>query len=97
MNISKIHLHVEQFLLETGRRTLVQRRLYERYMCNQVGSKEKLLVQDLCPWEGTEEEGEYIGGHSSWGVSGESHRLGALVQMGTRVTSPLGWLGDCWD
>ena len=45
----------------------------------------------------SEEKGEYTGRDLPWGVSGESHRLGALVLGSyTGKMSPLGWSKDCW-
>ena len=57
-NTSKIHQHMEQLLLKTGKRTPIQLRLQARCTYNQVKRGEKLSSQDICLWEGTQRKGE---------------------------------------
>ena len=46
----------------------------------------------------SEEKGEYMVGDPPWGVSSESHRLGApVLGFYTGAMNPLGWLEFCWD
>lgn len=46
----------------------------------------------------SEEKGEYMVGDPRWGVSSESHRLGApVLGFYTGEMNPLGWLEFCWD
>ena len=99
----KNNLHVEQFSLKTNWK-LAERLLYnhgckkKQYTHQQVGKEEKSSGQDLCPWEQTQGKGDYTGGHTSWGVSGLSHRLGVPV-LGSYAEeiNPVGWLEDNWD
>ena len=51
------------------------------------------------PLEGdSEEEGDYTGENSPWGVSSSSHILGPpALGSDTGEMSPLGWLEGQWD
>ena len=52
----------------------------------------------VCMGGNSEERGDHMHGHSSWGVSGLSHRLGIPV-LGcyAKETSSLGHLENCWN
>ena len=63
-NTSKMHLHVEQFSLNTYwmlTEELMQPKVQERLSCNQVGQKKKKKKKNqrnrtVCPWEGAVKE-----------------------------------------
>ena len=82
-NTSKIHLYVEQFSLKMNWK-LAEGLLYNQgckkdiHVIREEGKKSS-WSQGLCPWEGTEEEGEYRGGLPPWEVNGKKHRLGTPV------------------
>lgn len=70
-NRSKIHPIYGIILVETGTKTPVHPRLWERSICNWVGQEEKRSGQHVCPWGGTWRKGEHWGRDPSreWTVS----------------------------
>lgn len=64
MNTSKTHLHEEQFSLktnETGRKTLIRLKVYERSMRSWIEREKKQSGCDLCSRERTGKRSSYKG------------------------------------
>ena len=70
----------------------------KRFPQNQVGREEKHWVSTCDPGRGLRRKSDHTSGHSSWGVSGWSHRLDVpVLGSHTEGTSPCGCLENQWD
>ena len=58
-----------------------------------MGREEKASSQDMCPWEWTQEKGDYTGGHPSWGVSGSGTdwEVPVLGSYSEEISLLTGW------
>lgn len=93
-NTPKTHLHVQQVSQNTIRKLggFLCNQGHGKIPQNQAGREEKHWVSTCDPGRGLRRKSDHTSGHSSWGVSGWSHRLD--VPEGT---SPCGCLENQWD
>ena len=97
MNTSKTHLHEEQFSLktnETGRKTLIRLKVYERSMRSWIEREKKQSGCDLCSRERTGKRSSVTRELRSSLRREVSSRILGTPTLGsdTGKTSPLHWL-----